>query len=635
MVRKLVRFAVVLCVLAGVFVAVAGGCKGRSPMEGSLPAESASLPTGYAVETSNPSKPHVAEINISSGLREVAQAGFFGAGGKRSYADLLDFLTSVERGYEPQVKGLLIVFGGMRPEFAHVQELTRVLGRVRTRGVPVVCHGDTFGNGSYWLSSVGCDHIVLSPGGEVETVGIAGQTIYARRLLSELRVDVDMLQVGKFKGASEPFTRDGPSDEARESLMQTLTSIRDQWLGAVSTARDGVGGSVEFGPYSPKESLGLGMVDSVGFVDQAREEAKRRANVGQVVRRYGHGARGAGGSGFVALVRALSGAGVMSGQPHVAVLRAVGAITMGSGGSVFSDSDGISERELSVALMRLGRDDSVRAVVLRIDSPGGSALASDLLWHQVMQLRRVKPVIVSIGGMAASGGYYIACAGTRVYAEPSSIVGSIGVFGGKFSVVRGLDHIGVTAETFAASDEPGAAARAAYLSPFASWDDATRARVSVLMDGVYDLFLERVSEGRSLDADRVSGFAEGRIFAGREGIGLGMVDELGGLQDAVAYALEVSGLGSKGPVHLIEGSTGFGRMFQWDGEDDDMFGGAAVSPQREVFQSVTSSFAPSLISAGGSDSFQSLGILPFVEAWMPMVRGERTLVAVPFAILIR
>ncbi len=608
--------------LASLLAAVFTGCEGRPRQAPPAPVSSSTVPSVFEEEDPNPSLPHVAEINVSAGLPEVFRGSLFGPPRQRSFADLVRLLTRIENGEEKRIKGLLLVFGGMRPGFARAQELARILGRIRANGMPVVCHAHEFGNGSYWIAAGACDRIWLSPAGGLDTVGIAGQVLYARRLLAELKVDVDMLQVGKFKGAAEPFTRDGPSDEARSSMMQTLRSVRAQWLDDVGAARSSARDHVERGPFTPSESKDKGLVDAIGYMSEARADARDRASVDQVVTRFGPGAKGSDTSGLVEVVRAFSGAGVGSGPPHVAVVRAIGAITLTPSGSLLSDGDGITERDLSRTLVQLGKDESNRAIVLRIDSPGGSALASDLLWHQIMQLREVKPVIVSIGDMAASGGYYLGCAGTRIFAEPSSIVGSVGVVGGKFGVGRGLDHVGVSAEVFPASDAPGADARAAYLSPFVPWDDATRARFLVTMQSVYDLFVARIAEARSLAPEKVAKFAEGRLFAAREGLDLGMVDEFGGLQDAIAYALRAGGLEPNGTVRIVGEDSGLLKMLELDQESDGVSHGAGPVARTWVLRPLIASAAPE-------------DLLPYADAFGPLFHGERTLVAVPFAFLVR
>ena len=197
---------------------------------------------------------------------------------------------------------------------------------------------------------------------------------------------------------------------------------------------------------------------------------------------------------------------------------------MGGGGGPFGGRDGITQKELSRELAEIEKNDDIKAVVLRIDSPGGSALASDLLWHDLMRIRAKKPIVVSVGEMAASGGYYLASTANVIFADPMSIVGSIGVVGGKVGIGGALERFGVHAETFpAAKEKPGAAARAAYLSMLSSWDDPTKARVLETMSGIYDLFLARVAEGRKTTPQAIAPHAEGRIFSGREGKRLGLV----------------------------------------------------------------------------------------------------------------
>lgn len=598
------------------------GCEGRPRNTSPSPAPSASVPVVFQDDEPNPSLPHVAEINISGGVPEVYRGGLFGTPKQRSFADLIRLLTRIEDGAEEDIKGLLLEFGSVSPGFARSQELARILGRIREKGMPVVCHAHEYGNSAYWVAASACDRVWVSPAGGIDTVGIAGQILYAKRLLAELKVDVEMLQVGKYKGAAETFTRDGPSEPARESLMGVLTSIRSQWLDQVDDSREASLTQVlERGPYTPSEALKLGLVDEIGYGSDARADARKRASVDQVVPRFGPRSKGTETPGLVEVVRAFSGAGVAPGEPRVDVVRATGAIAMAPSGSIFSDGEGITERELSRTLTRLGKDESSKAIVLRIDSPGGSALASDLLWHQLMQLRKVKPVIVSIGDMAASGGYYMACTGTRIFAEPASIVGSIGVVGGKFAIERSLDHIGVSAEVFPASDAPGAESRAAYLSPFVRWDEATQERVRAMMQSVYDLFVARVAEARSLPADQVGSFAEGRIFAAREAVGRGMVDELGGLQDAIRYALRAGGLEPDGRVRILGEESGLEQLLELEGEEN-VDSAAGPLARKWVLRPLAASTA-------------SEDLIPFVDAYGPFLSGERTLVAVPFAFLVR
>jgi protease-4 len=276
---------------------------------------------------------------------------------------------------------------------------------------------------------------------------------------------------------------------------------------------------------------------------------------------------------------------------------------------------GIVERRLIKTLTRLEKDDDVKAVVLRIDSPGGSALASDLLWHELMRIRDSKPLVVSIGDMAASGGYYLASAGSVVFADEASIVGSIGVVGGKIAANRALERIGVHAETFPAKvGDSQAAARAAYESLLVPWDDATRKRVLETMTGVYDLFLQRVSDGRKISIERVKASAEGRIFSGRDGKIRGLVDEIGGLREAIARARVLARLPADARVGPYDEAPG---LFQTLVDDEP----EGQTHERKAASALARGLTPDLV--------------PLLDSLAPIAAGERALCALPFALVVR
>jgi len=268
------------------------------------------------------------------------------------------------------------------------------------------------------------------------------------------------------------------------------------------------------------------------------------------------------------------------------------------------------------------QDDSVKAVVLRIDSPGGSPLASDLLWHEMMGLRKKKPIIVSVGNMAASGGYYIACASQRIFAERTSIVGSIGVFGGKINVAPALDQFGIHAETFAASPEPGAAARAAQSSPLSSWDEPTRERVRAHMQGIYDLFIARVAHGRKMAVEKVLESAEGHIWSGDQGLSRGLVDEIGGLSEALTAARKAAHLEADAPVSVEGGREGLldSLLLSDDASDSD-----AVA----AFNRLSTVSATRLLSAVPQE------LRTFVGGAASLSEREHVAVALPYGLLIR
>jgi protease-4 len=596
------RVAVSALVLAACG-AFAPGCEGRDPK------------VGTSEEEDDATGAFVLELDLSRGMPESPSSGIFGSAPGGSYADLVRSLR--ERSSDVDLKGVFVRMGTSDAAMHHAAEIGRHLAAFKARGIAVTCHADDLGNGNMLLAAKGCTSVWVSPAGGVEAIGPAFQLVFGKSLLAKIDADVDFEQVGKYKGAQEPYTRDEPSPEARESVESTIIEIHDAWLATIGEGRgDAARDAAEDGPWSATAAKEVGLIDAIGYVDEAKKASREGAGVKRSVVGFGRGS-GDGPAGVDELLRALGG-GDSTSLPHVAVLRATGAITMSGGGGLFGGSDGISEQALGKAIQKLAKDDAVKAVVLRLDSPGGSALASDLLWHQLMKLREKKPLIVSIGGMAASGGMYLACAGTRIFAEPTSIVGSIGVVGGKVSFKRSLAEIGVHVTTITGTKDPEKAARAAYMSPLEPWDDATRAKVRASMTAIYDLFLKRISEGRGVPVETIAASAEGRIFGGATARDRKLVDEMGGLDDAIRFALSKTDLGDDGRVQIVGEA---GSLFEL--LDQEAAARAAVDVRREIV-------LPALLPDLPRRDLEAFG-----EALAPLASGERTAAAMPFALLAR
>jgi protease-4 len=567
-----------------------------------------------------PSEGQVVELDLTAGVPEsTGSVGLFPLPAKRTYAGLVRALG--EALGNQRVTGLYLGLGTTELGWARTEELGGLLQRARAQGKPVVCHAHNLSNASAWLVSAGCDRIWLSPAGNVDAVGIAAEVLYFRTALERLKVRADFLAIGKYKSAAEGFTQDGPSDEARESLTETLGSIRATWLDGMQAARrvPAVREAAEHGPWSAEEARVRGLVDQVGYESEARADAKQRARANQLT--PGFGPRATGDKfDLIEVVRLLAGADERtSGRPHVALVPAEGAINLRPSG--LFGGGGILAEPLTKTLRKLKADDSVKAVVLRIDSPGGSALASDLIWHELMQLRQKKPVVASVGDMAASGGYYLACAAQRIVAERTSIVGSIGVVGGKLVVDQSLAALGINAVLFPASPEADASTRAGYESPLVPWDDAVRERVRAGMQGVYDLFLRRVAEGRGRPVEEIRPFAEGRIWSGAQGKEHGLVDALGGLALALELARGLGGLDSAAPVTVEAPSSTLLEMLLLD---DD--------PSTEDVRQALAEHQPP--SPGLLDALPAR-LKPFAMSLAPLLEGEQTLAALPFALLVR
>ena len=572
-------------------------------------------------EPAKADEPRLVELDLSAGAPESNDAGaLFRTPAAQTYTGLVRIIGRAAT--DDKVRGLFVRLGQASFSLAESEELSRLIGQLRSKGKPVVCHAHALDNSSALLGARGCSRLWLSPAGDVSTIGIAAQMVYFHGIFQKLKVDVDFLHMGKFKSGAEPMTREGPSEEARASLVETLAEIRSAWLQEANEVRksDALKSALEHGPWSAGEALERNLIDDIGFESEALEAAKKAAKVSAVEVSFGPRAKSGGGFGIGELLRVISGASSSGdGQPHIAVVPAEGAITMAAGGPL--QRGGITARALGKTLRRMQNDASVKAVVLRIDSPGGSPLASDLLWHEMMELRKKKPIIVSVGSMAASGGYYIACAGHRIFAERTSIVGSIGVFGGKINVAPALDQFGIHAETFAASPEPGAAERAAFNSPLISWDDATRERVRAQMQSIYDLFIARVAHGRKMAVDKVLASAEGHIWSGDQGLSRGLVDEIGGLSEALAAARKAAHLDADAPVS-VEG----GRDSLLDSllVGDDASDADAVA----AFNRLSAAPATRLLSEVPAE------LRTFVSGVAPLTEREHVAVALPYGLLI-
>ena len=566
-------------------------------------------------------------FDLTAGVPEKESSAIFGVSqGKRSFDELVSAFDDLKKNKE--ANSLLVRFGGSQMGLGRAEELGAMLDGFRRSGKPVFCHADGYTNATLLAAARGCSKIYVSPAGEVESVGIAAQIVYMHKLLvEELHISLDILQVGKFKGAEEPLTRDGPSDEARASLEGVLADLRATWLSGIKDGRGKpeLAAAIEDGPYSPKKAKERGLIDEIGYADDALEAEKKASGAVREEVRFGRGAEDKP-EDLSDIVRVLAGSAV--GGAPIALVRATGSISMSSGGGLFGGRGGITEQDLGRTLRKIEKDDDIKALVLRIDSPGGSALASDLLWHQLMRVRAKKPVIVSVGEMAASGGYYLASTGSLIFADKTSIVGSIGVVGGKVAVGGALERFGVHTETF--SGQPGnvpAANRAAYLSPLVPWDEPTKVRVLESMSGIYDLFLQRISEGRStqgrtVGVEKIAPFAEGRIFSGQQGKEHGLVDELGGLREAIARAREVAKLPADAEVAVLGNKPGI----------LEALGGGGGQDAEERAASMQAAAAPDPIEALGRIAPD---LVPFVASMAPLADGERSLCALPFALVVK
>jgi protease-4 len=488
--------------------------------------------------------PHAAILEIDEPVIELEAVSLFGgAGGGVELRALIERLRALGR--DKEVTALVVRFEGSDIDFPAAEELRTALAAFRTAGDkprPIHCHTESAENVVYYAMTA-CDSIALAPGGGIMVSGVAAVPIHIKGTLDRLGVQADFLHIGAFKGAAEPLTRDKPSRE----MVETLGAILDERFAAlvdgIAAGRKmepaAVRGLIDTAVFSADEALTARLVDKVALFEPWRDEVLAGAEW-TVVKVADDQPPG------IARLMEMLGLAPRKrpSDPHIALVYAVGSVVDGKGGGTVGARREIAPRTLGSALRILSRDDNVKAIVLRIDSGGGSALASEILWQTVAEAKKVKPVIVSMGGVAASGGYYIGCGASKVFASRTTLTGSIGVVGGKLAIGRGLKKIGVSAFPV------GRGRRALLFSTLAPWNQDERAAVKKMMQTVYDLFVARVAEGRGKQRAEVHAVAQGRVWTGRAALEHGLVDKLGGLEDALAEARTLARLGDEVPLEV-------------------------------------------------------------------------------------
>jgi protease-4 len=462
--------------------------------------------------------------------------------GERPLLGLLDILAVLEAaGRDARVAGVVLRFEGPVGGPSRALSLRRAVDRVRAAGKPVVVWSESFDAESLVAASGGT-RLYLPESGNVFLVGLRLESLHWKRLLDRLGVQPEIVRVGRHKSAAERFTRDRLSPEDREQLEELADDLYESLIGAVAEGR-GLGPAalrdlVDTGPHTAAAAVGAGLAaggrypDEVGseFSELAPSTALDSNGRPRVVDAATYCALCVGDPGWRPLGRDL---------PRVAYVVARGGIHRGAG------TRGIAVDRLRVLLERLRADERVCGVLLRIDSPGGDAVASDLLWRAVTLVAREKPVVVSMGDVVASGGYYVAAAADAVFAERATVTGSIGVVGGRANLEGLYEKIGLT------RDGVERGARAGLLSHTHATRPDERAALRELFESVHATFSDRVARGRGLDPERVAELATGRVWSGGRAVGLGLVDTLGGPLEALGELRRRAGL-AEGERYILD-----------------------------------------------------------------------------------
>lgn len=430
-----------------------------------------------------------------------------------------------------KVKGIYIEAGAFAPDsYASLAAIRRELEEFRKAGKWIIAYGDSYTQGAYYLASV-ADKIYLNPQGQVDWHGLGSEPVFVKDLLAKLNVRMQVAKVGTYKSATEMFTGEKMSDADRQQTTAYLTGIWQNVVSAVGKSRSLT--AQQLNAYAdslvslaaPQDYVRMRMVDGLLYTDQVRQAVKKKLGLSPDDE-----------------IPQVSMSDLLAAGPEdkkgdeIAVYYAVGDIVDG----VFampSRESVIDAQKVCADLQDLAKDKDVKAVVLRVNSPGGSAYASEQIWHQVMELKKVKPVVVSMGSYAASGGYYISCPANWIVAEPNTLTGSIGIFG-MFPDVSGLlrEKLGLKFDEvktnkyalFGTRSRPFTADELSHLESY--------------IDRGYKLFRQRVADGRRLKVDQVEQVAQGHVWLGQDALKIGLVDQLGGVEVALRKAAQLAKL---------------------------------------------------------------------------------------------
>ncbi|MCH8042125.1 MAG: signal peptide peptidase SppA [Planctomycetes bacterium] len=505
-----------------------------------------------AAAKKSPKRTTLASISIAGGFPESAGGGGLFGETSTGLRDLVVRLHNVAN--DEKISGVVLSIRDASLGFGKLNELKSAVARIRAKGKKVYALVDS-ATGSQYQLACACDEIIMPPSGSLMIPGLSVEITFYKGLFDKLGIEADMLQIGKYKGAAEPQTRTGMSKEFRSQYEAVIDDYYEQMVASIADARllhpKKVKELIDRGLFSAKRAKKAGLIDHVMYQDEFFTQLKKKLQVDEVALVQNYGKKKvdtdfSGLAGMMKMMELIMGgkpAKRASSKPKVAIVYAVGIITSGrSSTSIFGEQT-LGSSTIISALRKANKDKTVRAIVLRVDSPGGSALASDLIWREIERIK--KPVIASMGNTAASGGYYISMGCDQIIAEPGTLTGSIGVVGGKL-VLGGLyAKLGITTETISRGKHAGA------FSSTTKFTDSERKMWREMMVETYNQFAGKAAKGRKMTRKKMETLAQGRVWTGRMAAKNGLVDRVGTLQDAIAAAKKAAGIKADDEVEIL------------------------------------------------------------------------------------
>lgn len=471
---------------------------------------------------------------------EEPLAKAFGIAQAQSFTSLLTQLRKAKVDNRIGAVVLKIDFPGIG--WGKAEELRNAVSEFKTSGKPVYAYMEIGTNKEYFIATA-ADKIFVPPSGDIYVNGFAAEAMFYRGSLDKLGIEAEVIQIGpKYKNAPDQYTK----KEMGEGQREVLNALLDEYFGRFTTAIaesrkksvEDVKALIDAAPYNSVKAKSIGLIDDAIYFDQVESDLKARLGYKEDDK-----LRTVSGSEYREIPS--DSLGLNQGE-RVAVIYASGAINVGSSSNGPLNGEMVGSDTMVEAINDAAKDKSIKAIVLRVDSPGGSALASDLMWHAIENAKAKKPVVVSMADVAASGGYYIACNANKIVAEPTTITGSIGMFMGK-PVMKGFyDWLGISNEYVMRGKNAG------IFRETEKWTPEERAKMEEMANGVYyDNFVPKVAKGRGKSAEEVNTLGQGRVWTGTQAKANGLVDEFGGLEKAISIAKELASLPADKDVRRV------------------------------------------------------------------------------------
>ncbi len=473
----------------------------------------------------------VLEIRLDDAIKDYSPKGtdfldeFFAFSDKKM--GLNEIINAIENAKnDDNIKGISINTVNVNAGISQTQAIRKKLLEFKESGKFIMAYADVYNQKSYYLSSV-ADSVFMNPVGGIDFKGLSSEVLFFKDLQDKTGVKMEVIRHGKYKSAVEPFLYNKMSDENREQITAFLQSIWGELLVDISKSRNKTIeelNAVADNLWARNATLAVenNIVDGAVYIDEYDAKLKLASGIladdelSKITI-----------SDYISVGK---GRVISTATNKIAVIYAQGEIVYGKG-----NEDYIGQELMIEALRKARKDKSVKAIVLRINSPGGSALASELIWRELELTKKELPLVVSMGDVAASGGYYIACNADRIFAEPTTISGSIGVFGALPNMSKLADNIGINAEQVSTNKSPN-------YSIFEPITDEFRSVTTEGVEDIYTTFVKRVADGRNMTVQAVDSIAQGRVWAGVDAVQIGLVDELGNLDDAIKYAAELAAI---------------------------------------------------------------------------------------------